>query len=177
MAALNLRRAAAVLALGAALLAGCAETAKLGAANDIRALLIAIRDGDRAGFDAHVDRMLLKEQIRSRLLAAVAKQGGAGGDLAALGLVLARPLADQLSDSLIQPDVFRAVAEYYGYSPDTPIPGDLTLAASLRSIDDDHVCLAQKKTGPCVLVFRDEGGTWRLIGFEGDPSMLRPGKR
>jgi hypothetical protein len=160
----------------AALLSGCAETAKIGAAGDIRAFLIAIRDGDHAAFDAHVDRTLLKTQIRSRLLAALARRGDAGGDLAALGLVLARPLADSLSDSLIQPDVFRAVAEYYGYSPATPIPGDFAIASSLRVIDDSHVCVAKGPHGPCLLIFRDEDGVWRLIGFEGDPSMLRPPK-
>jgi len=158
----------ATLALAAALLSGCAETARIGAAADIRAFLISIRDGDRAAFDAHVDRPLLKEQIRARLLAAAARRGAEGGDLAALGLVLARPLADSLAESLIQPDVFRAVAEYYGYRPDAPIPGDLTIASSLRSIDEGHVCVTKGKSGPCVLDFRNEAGTWRLIGFEGD---------
>ncbi len=161
------------LALAAALLvSGCAETTKFDAAGDIRALLIAIRDGDRKAFDAHVDRPMLKEQIRARLMAAAAKRAG-GGDLAVLGLALTRPLADQMSDALIQPDVFRAVAEYFGYSPQTPIPGPLTIAAGLRRLDDTHVCIAKQKDGPCVLVFRDEDGAWRLIGFEGDPSMLK----
>ena len=167
---------ATALALAILFAASCAETTKLDAAGDIRTFLIAIRDGDRATFDAHVDRPLLKEQIRAALLAAAVKRGGNGGGLAALGLVLARPLADELSDALIQPDVFRAVAEYFGYSPQTPIPGDLSIAAGLRRLDDSHVCVAQKKDGPCILVFRNEDGVWRLIGFEGDPSMLRPPK-
>jgi len=166
---------AVVLTVALLSLAACAEATKIDAASDIRAFLISIRDGDRATFDAHVDRPLLKEQIRARLLAAAAKRGG-GGDLAALGLVLARPLADQLSDALIQPDVFRAVAEYFGYSAQTPIPGSLTIAASLRRLDDDRVCVAKTQDGPCILVFRNEQGVWRLIGFEGDPAMLRTPK-
>jgi len=116
------------------------------------------------------------EEARARLLAAAAKRGG-GGDLAALGLVLARPLADSLSDALIQPDVFRAVAEYFGYAPDTPIPGPLSIAAGLRRLDDDHVCIAKSKAGPCVLVFKNESGVWRLVAFEGDPSLLKTHNR
>lgn len=165
-----------LLALLTLTLASCAETTKIDAAGDIHAFLVGIRDGDRPAFDAHVDRPLLKEQIRARLMAAAAARGDRGGELAVLGLVLARPLADSLSDALIQPDVFRAVADYFGYSAQSPIPGALTIAASLRRLDDTHVCIAKKKDAPCILVFRNEGGTWRLIGFDGDPSMLRPPK-
>jgi hypothetical protein len=162
-----------LLALAGLVLAACAETTKIDAAGDIHALLIAIRDGDRQGFDAHVDRPALKEQIRSRLLAAAARRADKDGELAALGLVLARPLVDQVSDALIQPDVFRAVAEYFGYSAETPIPNSLVIASGLRRIDDSTVCAAKKKDSPCILVFRNEQGTWRLVGFEGDTKMLK----
>ncbi len=161
----------------ALLLSGCAEATRIDAAGDIHAFLVAVRDNDQAGFDAHVDRPLLKAQIRSRLMELAARRGGTAGDLAALGLTFARPLADSLSDALIQPDVFHAVAEYFGYSDQTPIPGSLTIAASLRSLDDAHVCVARRKDAPCVLVFADEGGVWRLVGFEGDAAMLRLPKR
>lgn len=164
------------LALAAALVLGlsaCAETTKISAAGDIHAFLIAIRDGDKAGFNAHVDRPALKTQISARLLAEIAKRRDKGGDLAALGAVLARPLVDSLSEALIQPDVFRAVAEYFGYSADTPIPNSLVIASGLRRIDDATVCAAKKKDSPCILVFRNEEGVWRLVGFEGDTGMLR----
>ncbi len=160
-------------ALMALVLAGCAETTKIDAAGDIHAFLISIRDGDQAAFDAHVDRPLLKEQIRARLMARAAKRGDQAGELAALGVVLGRPLIDSLADAFIQPDVFRAVAEYLGYSPQTPIPGQLVIASSLRRLDDADVCAAKKKDGPCVLVFRNEAGVWRLVAFEGDASLLR----
>jgi hypothetical protein len=163
----------ALLALFGLCLANCAETTKFDAAGDIHALLIAIRDGDKAGFNAHVDRPALKEQIRARLLAAAAKRADKDGDLAALGLVLARPLVDSVSDALIQPDVFRAVAEYFGYSAETPIPNSFVIASGLRRIDDTTVCAAKKKDSPCILEFRNEAGTWRLVGFEGDIKMLK----
>ena len=162
-----------LIALMGLVAASCAETTKIDAAGDIHALLIAIRDGDKQGFNAHVDRPALKEQIRARLLAEAAKREDKGGDLAALSLVLARPLVDSISDAFIQPDVFRAVADYLGYSAQTPIPSQLAIASGLRRLDDTTVCAAKKKDSPCILVFRNEAGVWRLVGFEGDAKMLR----
>src|ERR1700691_4467517 len=88
------------------LLASCAETTKIDAAGDVHAFLIAIRDGDKAVFDAHVDRSALKTQIRARIMAEAAKRQDSAGQLAALGVLLGRPLVDALADQLIQPDVF-----------------------------------------------------------------------
>ena len=162
-----------VLALVAA---SCAETTKIDAAGDIHAFLIAIRDGDRTGFNAHVDRDALKIQIRSRILEAAAKRDDSDGDLVALAAVLGGHMVDKLSDALIQPEVFRAVADYLGYSPDKPIPGQFAIAQALRPMDSDHVCVVTKKGGPCVLDFRNEDGVWKLIGFEGDMKTLKSPK-
>ena len=177
MGSLSLKLRSVLVAAAALLLSSCAETTKFDAAGDIHAFLISIRDGDRAAFNAHVDRAALKTQICSRLMAEAAKQQSRGGDLAALGVLLGRPLVDVLADQLIQPDVFRAVAEYLGYSAQTPIPGRLVIAGALRGLGADEVCAARGDGEPCVLVFRNEDGVWRLVGFEGDVSMLRPPKR
>ena len=160
--------------MAAAALAGCAETAKIDAGGDIHAFLVAIRDGDAAAFNAHVDRAALKTQIRARIMAEAARRGDRSGDAALLGVLLGGPLVDTLADRLIQPDVFRAVADYLGYRPETPIPNPFVIASALRSLDGGDVCAARSKNGPCVLVFRNEDGAWKLIGFEGDVSMLRP---
>jgi hypothetical protein len=167
-------RAGAICAM-ALLAAACAETARFDAAGDVRAFLVSIRDGDRAAFDAHVDRPALKAQLRARLMAEAARRGG-GGAMAALSAALIRPLLDAAEDQLIQPDVFRAVADYLGYSAQTPIPGRLVIAQALRPLDEDRVCVARSRDAPCVLVFRNEDGVWRLIGFEGDAALLRAPK-
>jgi hypothetical protein len=168
-------RALAVVALAFAL-ASCAETQKIDAAGDIHAFLISIRDGDKAGFNAHVDRAALKTQIRARIMAEAAKRDDKAGDAALIGVLLGGRLVDSLSDRLIQPDVFRAVADYLGYKADTPIPNQLIIASALRNLDGGDVCAARSKTGPCILVFRNEDGSWKLIGFEGDVGMLRTPK-
>jgi hypothetical protein len=38
---------------------------------------------------------------------------------------------------------------------------------------DGRVCATKLKNGPCMLMFTQEDGVWRLTGFEGDTSMLR----
>jgi hypothetical protein len=153
---------------------GCADAERFSAAGDIHALLVSIRDGDQARFDAHVDRGALKTQLRARLMAEAARRTGGDSGLAVLGALLARPLADAAADALIQPDVFRAVADYLGYSADRPLPGQIVIAQSLRRIDEDHVCVPRKASGPCLLMFKDEDHVWRLTGFEGDVGLLKP---
>ena len=167
-----------LLALGLVLasVSACAVATRIDAAGDVHAFLIGIRDGDKRAFDAHVDRGALKVQVRSRLLSEAAKRGGNDGDVAAISVLLGKPVIDAMADRLIEPDVFRAVAEYFGYSAQTPIPNQLVIAQSLRPLDDSHVCVARKKDAPCILVFRNEDGVWRLISFEGDPKMLRTPK-
>jgi hypothetical protein len=158
------------------LLGACADAERMSAAGDVHALLVSIRDGDKAAFDAHVDRGALKTQLRARLLAEVTRRAGGDPTAAALGALFGRSLVDAAADALIQPDVFRAIADDLGYSGDRPIPGQIIIAQSLRRIDDDHVCVPRKKDGPCFLTFKDEDHTWRLTGFDGDINMLKPKK-
>jgi hypothetical protein len=155
----------------AALAAACTTVPRFEAAGDIHEFLVAIRDGDQARFDAHVDRPALKVQLKSRLIAG---QASAHGDTswAALGAALAGPLVDLGVDALVQPQTFRAVALRLGYAPDKPIPGQIAIASSLRSIGDGDVCVVTKKDGPCTLVFKDESGVWKLVGYEGDLGSL-----
>ena len=164
------------ITLAVSLLAGCATTRRLAAASDVHALLVAIRDDDHAAFDAHVDRRALEAQLQARLVdrAAAARLPDAWKGL---GVLLSGPAARIAGDALIQPEVFRAVADYYGYRPGTPIPGSLALAGALRAAPGGNVCAARDKRGPCLLTFADEAGVWRLVGFDGDAAMLRLKRR
>jgi len=156
----------------ALILVGCATTQRIAAAGDVHALLIAIRDDDRAGFEAHIDRPALEAQLQARL---VARAGTLAGGWRALGVILSGPAARTAGELLLRPDVFRGVADYYGYRPGAPIPNALVIASALRALPDGRVCAARSKGGPCLLTFADEVGTWRLVAFEGDPAMLRGG--
>lgn len=156
----------------ALVLTGCATAQRYEAANDVHALLVSIRDNDKAAFDARVDREALKRQIEARMMQETRKAGGGDG-LAALGAILAPALADVAGEALIQPRVFRSVAAYYGYDAAAPMPGPMVIGGQLRHVADGQVCAPRKKDGPCLLTFTQEGGTWRLSGFDGDLSMLR----
>jgi hypothetical protein len=151
-------------------LSACATVERYDAAGDIHAFMIAIRDNDRAGFDQHVDRSALKAQMRSRLTASMIRRGGALGGL--LGQTLGG-VSDALVEAALRPQVFLAVAEAKGYRPSQPLPGRVAITGSLRQLDPDRVCVTGKKDEDCLLVFRNEGGTWRLIAFEGPLDALK----
>ncbi|MCA6331873.1 MAG: DUF2939 domain-containing protein [Phenylobacterium sp.] len=163
------------------LLAACATANRLDAASDVHALLVAIRDEDRTAFDARVDREALKAEIASRLARETSRLAREtsrlkieGLDLGRLGAVAAPALASFAGDTLIQPRVFRQVAEAYGYSRDKPLPGTVAIASRLKAMPDGRVCATVEKDGSCVLIFtRNAEGRWRLSGFEGDLSSLK----
>lgn len=153
-----------LLVLGLALaLAACASVQRLDAANDVHALLLSIRDDNQAVFDAHVDRAALEGELQAKLSR---RLGGLAGLLGPSTLRMA-------GDALIQPEVFKFVAEQYGYTPQTKIPGPVAIATLLKPLPDGRVCATRKKDGPCLLTFTKEGEAWKLTGFEGDASMLR----
>ena len=150
-------------------LSACATMHRLDAASDVHALLIAIRDNDQAAFDMHVDRRALKAQLASRI------DYGAIEDkrLGKLAGLLGSTFVDVAGDVFIQPEVFKLVARYYGYTPETPIPSSLAIASMLKELPDGRVCATRKKDGPCLITFTKEGEAWRLTSYDGDPGMLR----
>jgi hypothetical protein len=151
-------------------LSACATAQKLGAANDVHALLVSIRDDDQATFEAHVDRASLRREIEDRLVGQVAGKSKKYGGLAA---VLAPQLAEFAGRTLIQPGVFRYVAAEYGYKPGMQIPGPIFIAQQLKTLPDGRVCATRKKDGPCILMFSKIEGVWKLSGFEGDMKELK----
>jgi hypothetical protein len=164
----TIRAAFGVATLG--LLGACATGERISAAGDVHALLVAIRDDDQPAFDAHVDRRALEAQIQARIVERTARSGDA---VKGLGMVLSGPLARAAGGLLIQPEVFRAVADYYGYRPGTPIPGTFAIATALRPLPDGRVCATRSHRGPCLVTFANEEGVWRMVSFDGDAAMLR----
>lgn len=150
-------------------LTACASVQRLGAANDVHALLISIRDNDSATFDAHVDHEALKQELQARLTERIGKNDKMKG----LAALLGPSVIEFAEQALVQPKTFRMVAEQYGYKADTRVPGPIAIAGVLKTLPDGRVCATKTKDGPCLLVFTKEQGTWKLTSFEGDSSMLR----
>ena len=162
--------------LATATLAACATAARIDAAGDVHALLVAIRDNDKRTFNAHIDRQALKSSIEARLMVE-AEKATDDPNLRALGAFAAPYLADAADKALIQPSTFRSIAYQYGYKPGQPIPGQVAIAGALKRLPDGRVCATKSKNGPCVLIFTQHDGVWRLSGFEGDISDLRTQRR
>jgi hypothetical protein len=150
-------------------LTACASVQRLDAANDVHALLIAIRDDDQASFDAHVDRAALKREFQAKLQQRLGHDKRLGGFAALLG----PSIVDFAGDNLVQPQVFKMVARQYGYSRDTRIPNVVEIAGALKPLPDGRVCAVSKRGGPCLMSFTKEQGVWKLTSFDGDFSMLR----
>jgi hypothetical protein len=166
-----MRRLSPVLSICLAVLAlsACATAQKLSAAGDVHALLISIRDNDTTAFDAHVDHEALKAELQARLNDSLGRSKKTK-DLAAF---LGPSVVEFADQALVRPKTFRMVAEHYGYRPDTQIPGAIAISQALKTLPDGRVCATRTKDGPCLLVFTQEQGVWKLTSFEGDSSMLR----
>ena len=156
-------------AIAALALSACATANRLGAANDVHALLVSIRDNDQQAFDAHVDHEALKRQFHTVLDQRIGKND----DVRNLARLLGPSVIDFADQALIQPKTFKLVAEQYGYSADTKIPNAVAIAGALKALPDGRVCATKKKDGPCVLTFTREDGAWKLTSFDGDFSTLR----
>ena len=161
-------------AIWAALLAGCATTERIDAASDVHALMVAIRDDDRATFDAHVDRAALEAEMQAMIVARAAAPG-APALQKDLGIAFAGRVAHAAGGLLIRPDVFRAIADYYGYKPSTPIPGTLAIAEALKPLPNGRVCAVTRRQGACLVTFAHEDGVWRMVSVD-DATMLRLGR-
>ncbi len=159
-----------VLALAGMVLSGCATVARVDASADIHAFLVAVRDGDREEFDAHVDRAALKTNLKARVLAETSKAYGLQSKQT-LGALIARPLVGLAVDALVQPEVFQAAAMRLGYGPQTRVPNPILLSKIVKPLGTGRVCVETKKDG-CLFVFANEDGVWRMIDFEGDLGLI-----
>jgi hypothetical protein len=112
-----------------------------------------------------VDRAALEAEMQSIIIER-AKASGLGSGATALGLLVSGPLSHAAAKVVLRPDVFRAIADYYGYRRDQPLPGTLTLAAALMPAGGGKVCARDARTRTCLLTFSNEGGVWKLTGFD-----------
>ena len=168
---MRLMKPLAALALAGFALTGCETVQRVDAAADVLHFLIAIRDNDKPSFNRYVDKPALSRELEARL-DAIARRGPDDRRGQFIGAFLAGPLARAAADAAVRPDVFRAIAVSLGYSPDRPIPGQLTIAQALRPVADGQVCAAKGRDKPCLLTFTLEEGTWRLTGVAMDQLRL-----
>ena len=164
------KRGAGLALMALVLLAACATATRYGASSDIHDFLVAVRDGDQAGFDAHIDRDALKANLKARLMAAAADRFGTSSPKTLGALALAGPVANLAVDALARPEVFQAAAALVGYGPETKVPNFIALGQVVKPLDSVRVCVMIRRQ--CAFIFRNEDGGWKMIAFEGDLSLL-----
>lgn len=144
------------------LLAGVAACSgaqtKLDAAEDVRAFIVAVRTGDEATFEKHIDRPVLRKQVLAQVQAAL------GGGEGALGGALASSMAEGAADQLIRPESFRMALEQAGAPARTPTAPEI--ATQLRDLNGGRVCLPRSADGPCAITFAKQADVWRLVAIE-----------
>jgi hypothetical protein len=161
------------------LLSACASTtAPLDASQDVRALIMALRDRDMAGIEARIDRPALQAQVTgiARALAAdeIAKRSGGGERGQLLGLLgadLANPVLERLSKQALEPAILADLARRAGLTPQTVLPSRSATALGLKRLDDGRVCAPDPKTQACILYFGRYPSGWKLNAL--DEAALR----
>jgi hypothetical protein len=136
-------------------LAGCSLDTRADASKGIARFLDAVRTGDRAAFEASIDRPALRSDLRDQL-----------ADLArANGLDVEGGASDFALDRRINPEAFKVVQAHTGAAmPAAPTAAQVALLMKVR--DRGHVCLTSPGSGACVLTFTKEKGAWRLTGMQ-----------
>lgn len=151
-----------LIAVAAALaLSGCdGLQERYRAAEGIHDLLAAAQNGDRAAFDAHVDRPALRASLRERLGKSL---GGAEGSQI-IGDLLGSQSADNAIDQMVTPESFRILWRASGLPTDR-VPTAVEIAPLLTLQGPGQACVRKGlKSEKCVLEFRDEYGVWKLVG-------------
>ena len=145
-----------ILALAAVLsVAACQQAAtQYDAAEDVRAFIVAVREGDQAAFERHVDRPVLREQLLRQVRAAIGDQAGPLGGA----------LAEQAVDQLIRPESFQLALKQAGAPDRTPTAAEI--ATQLRVVEGGRVCLPRSQGGPCAITFAESGQDWKLVAID-----------
>jgi hypothetical protein len=136
-------------------LAGCDRTAAGDAAKGVAGFLEAVRRGDRAAFEAHVDRAALRADLRAQLA-----DLGRAKDLDVDG-----GASEFALDRMITPEAFRLV-QAPGDAPLAAAPTLAQVAGAIQVKDRRHVCLTDARDGRCALRFARADGVWRLTGMQ-----------
>jgi hypothetical protein len=144
-----------LLTLAAAGLAGCGGGGSTpdGAAQSASRLLAAALKGDRAGFEAQIDRAAVRDDVR-RQVSQMAKGSALDVDGGPSEFAL---------DRMIGPQAVRVVQAGTGQAVTRP-PSPAQVAPLMKRVDRGRVCL-KGKTSDCALMFAKAHGGWRLVGM------------
>jgi hypothetical protein len=137
------------LALGA-----CAGGTKTEASKDVAGFLDAVRRGDRAAFNAGVNRVEVRSDLREQVK-----------ELARLkGVEVDGGPSEFAIDRMIAPEAFHLVEARTG-QPLTAAPTADQVARMLKVRNSTRVCLDDATTHACRVTFAKRDGGWKLVGM------------
>jgi hypothetical protein len=143
-----------VLAAVAVLAAGCGDLREK-AAPQVKAFLAAADGDEPMVFEAHIDRVALRADLKGQLMA----------------LPEVRLLYDQLGDATGDVAVDRMIspASFQEFRVGLDLPkaaGDKEIARRLKVLGPNRVCLFDPKDKKqCLLTFTRQGKAWKLVGL------------
>lgn len=140
-----------LVALG---LNGCGAAAPRGAIESASRLLAAALSGDRAAFEAQIDRRAVREDVR-RQVTELAK---------ATALDVDGGPSEFALDRMISPDAVRVVDRSGAALTQAPTPKQV--APLMRKVDAKHACLKDAGDEDCLLTFAKTKDHWRLVGMK-----------
>jgi hypothetical protein len=155
-----MQRIVPLLALVAIGLNGCGAAAPKGAIESASRLLAAVMNGDRAAFEAQIDRRAVREDVR-RQVTELAK---------ATALDVEGGPSEFALDRMISPDAVRVVDR--SGAALTAAPTQKQVAPLMRKVDAKHACLKDAAANDCLLTFaKGKDPTfgrehWRLVGMK-----------
>lgn len=143
-----------LLALVAIGLNGCGAAAPRGAIESASRLLAAALSGDRAAFEAQIDRKAVREDVRRQVteLAKAAALDVEGGP------------SEFALDRMIGPAAVRVVDGSGAALTEAPTPKQV--APLMRKVDARRACLKDADADDCLLTFAKGKDRWRLVGMK-----------
>ena len=138
----------------ALLLNACGAGAKTEASKDVAGFLDAVRRGDRAAFNAGVNRVEVRSDLREQVkelarLKSVEVDGGP---------------SEFAIDRMIAPEAFHLVDARTG-QPLASGPTPAQVASMLKVRNSTRVCLDDATTHACRVTFANRDGAWTLVGM------------
>ena len=145
-----------VIALSALALAlsACSGGTKTEASKDVAGFLDAVRRGDRAAFNAGVNRSEVRSDLREQVKAFARLKGVEvdGGP------------SEFAIDRMIAPEAFHLVDARTG-QPLITAPTPAQVARMLKVRNATRVCLDDAASHACRITFAKRDGGWKLVGM------------
>ena len=144
-------------------LSGCSLGERGEASRAIARVLDAADRGDRAAFEAGVDRAALRADLADQM-----------ADLGKThGLDIAEAPTEFVLDRLVNPAAVRQAA--LRTAPGWPArPTAEQIVPHMKVRDRTHVCLEAADTKACLLTFAKRGGAGRLVAMPASALQARP---